>query len=61
MSSWGCPHEVEGLCERVNGAFCVPGMKGCILHGKVEFPGGEAPRPRWPDGQRPPRRTGEDD
>jgi hypothetical protein len=48
MSSWGCPHEVEDLCERVNGAFCVPGMKGCVLHGKVVFPDGQERLPRWP-------------
>jgi hypothetical protein len=54
MSSWGCPHEVEGQCERVNGAYCLPGMKGCVLYGKVEFPDGEAPLPRRP-GREPDR------
>jgi hypothetical protein len=24
-------------------------MKGCVLHGKVEFPDGPPPLPRWPD------------
>jgi hypothetical protein len=36
MSSWGCPHEVDGVCERVRGALCDPGMLGCIVQGKVE-------------------------
>ena len=36
MSSWGCPHEVEGLCQRVRGALCDPGMLGCVVQGKVE-------------------------
>ncbi|MCG6923885.1 MAG: hypothetical protein LJF30_00970 [Acidobacteria bacterium] len=43
----------------MNGAYCVPGMLGCILHGKVVFPDGKERRPRWPDGARgpTPRRT----
>ena len=49
MGSWGCPHEVDERCQRVNGAYCVPGMKGCVLYGKVEFPDGPPPLPRWPD------------
>jgi len=36
MSSWGCPHEVEGVCQRVRGALCDPGMLGCVVQGKVE-------------------------
>ncbi len=52
MSSWSCPHEVDGRCERLEGAFCVPGMKGCILVGKVEFPDGRIPAPVWPRGSR---------
>ncbi len=61
MGSFGCPHEVDELCQRVNGAYCVPGMLGCILHGKVEFPDGQTPRPRWPDGKRPGSRSAADD
>ncbi len=49
MSGWSCPHESDGLCERVRGAYCRPGMRGCVLAGKVEFPGGEIPKPEWPD------------
>ncbi len=52
MSSWSCPHEVDGRCERLEGALCVPGMKGCILVGKVEFPDGRIPSPAWPRGAR---------
>lgn len=48
MSSWGCPHEVSGLCERVRRAYCRPGMKGCVLVGKVEFKDGFIPAPVWP-------------
>jgi hypothetical protein len=52
MGSFGCPHEVDELCQRVKGAYCVPGMLGCILHGKVVFPDGQERRPHWPDGAR---------
>lgn len=48
MSSWGCPHEVNGICKRVRGAICEPGMRGCVLVGKVQFAGGVIPAPRWP-------------
>ena len=46
--SWGCPHEVDGLCQRVNGAICEPGMRGCVLDGKVTFPDHRPHLPRWP-------------
>ncbi|CAG4883370.1 conserved protein of unknown function [Georgfuchsia toluolica] len=35
--SWGCPHEVNDLCSRVNNLPCDPGMKGCILYGRYVF------------------------
>ena len=35
MGGWGCPHEVNGECNRVPGRDCDPGMKGCILFGRV--------------------------
>ena len=35
--SWGCPHEVKGLCSRVSSLPCDPGMKGCILYGRFAF------------------------
>lgn len=34
MSGWGCPHEVNGRCARVNDLPCEPGMKGCVLFGR---------------------------
>jgi hypothetical protein len=37
MSSWSCPHDVDGVCQKVNGARCDPGMRGCVLFGKVRF------------------------
>ena len=37
MSGWGCPHEVEGCCAKVNGERCSPGMKGCVLAGRFTF------------------------
>ena len=33
MSGWGCPHEIENKCQRVNNLPCSPGMKGCVLFG----------------------------
>ena len=35
--SWGCAHEINGLCHRVNGLTCDPGMKGCVLYGRYIF------------------------
>ena len=35
--SWGCPHEINGLCHKVNGLACDPGMKGCVLYGRYVF------------------------
>ncbi len=37
MSGWGCPHEQRGLCTRVAGRPCDPGMKGCVLAGRFRF------------------------
>lgn len=34
MSAWSCPHDLNGICQRVAGAICDPGMRGCELHGK---------------------------
>ena len=37
MSSWSCPHQTgDYFCQRVK-KTCEPGMKGCILRGKVHF------------------------
>lgn len=48
MSAWGCPHEVEGVCQHVHGAVCSPGMRGCVLEGKVRFALDEMNLPRKP-------------
>lgn len=37
MSGWGCPHEVNGVCTRINDLPCDPGMKGCVLYGRYRF------------------------
>jgi hypothetical protein len=50
VSSWSCSHEVNGTCQKVDGAYCRPGMKGCILVGKVTFGDGVVPDPVWPPG-----------
>ena len=47
MSSWSCPHDVNGICQKVKGALCDPGMLGCVLQGKVERIG-EPKGPRRP-------------
>lgn len=36
MSGWTCPNEIDGMCMKVRGFACTPGMKGCVLYGKVE-------------------------
>jgi hypothetical protein len=48
VSGWSCPHDVKGICDHVEDAYCCPGMKGCILYGKVEFHDGVIPSPVWP-------------
>jgi hypothetical protein len=37
MGGWGCPHEVDGKCQRVNNIPCDLGMKGCVLFGRFHF------------------------
>jgi hypothetical protein len=37
MGSWGCPHEANGVCQRVNQLPCDPGMRGCVLYGRFVF------------------------
>ena len=34
---WSCPHEVNGLCSKINNLHCDPGMKGCELYGRFVF------------------------
>lgn len=36
-ASWGCPHEENGICGKVNQLPCDPGMKGCVLFGRFVF------------------------
>ncbi|MDR2240031.1 MAG: hypothetical protein LBE33_06260 [Zoogloeaceae bacterium] len=48
MSSWSCPHDLNGICQKVAGAVCDPGMRGCVLHGKVRFINKEESPPRKP-------------
>ena len=47
-SAWSCPHDANGVCQRVQGAVCDPGMRGCVLEGKVRFARDEANLPRKP-------------
>jgi len=35
--AWGCPHEIDDRCGKVNKLPCDPGMKGCVLHGRYVF------------------------
>lgn len=37
MGGWGCPHEVDGKCQKVNNLPCDIGMKGCVLFGRFRF------------------------
>lgn len=34
---WGCPHEADDICTKVNNLTCDPGMKGCVLYGRYVF------------------------
>jgi len=34
---WGCPHEVDDKCNKINNLPCDPGMKGCVLAGRFVF------------------------
>ena len=43
--SWGCPHELKGLCSKVNSLPCDPGMEGCVLHGRFVFANEEKNEP----------------
>jgi hypothetical protein len=49
MSSWGCPHESNGVCQNVNKLPCDPGMRGCVLHGRFVFSNPAKNRPAKPD------------
>lgn len=45
MSSWGCPHEANGVCQKVKQLPCDPGMKGCVLYGRFVFSNPSKNRP----------------
>ena len=48
MTSWSCPHDLNGVCQKVAGAVCDPGMRGCVLEGKVRFANDCKNEPRKP-------------
>lgn len=48
MSSWSCPYDLDGVCQKVRGARCDPGMRGCVLHGRYVFAKDEAEASRKP-------------
>lgn len=53
MGGWGCPHEVQGKCEKVQQRPCDPGMKGCILAGRFVFSDEDKNRPGGPRRRNP--------
>lgn len=48
MNTWSCPNDLDGVCQRVRGARCDPGMRGCVLHGRFRFAKDEVPAERKP-------------
>ncbi len=52
MSSWGCPHEVNGKCQRINNLPCDIGMKGCVLFGRFRFADQSKNRPKKQQAER---------
>ncbi|MCK9201382.1 MAG: hypothetical protein M0P59_07040 [Gallionella sp.] len=46
MSGWGCPHEVDGKCQKVLNQTCDIGMKGCVLAGRFRFADDSKNRPK---------------
>lgn len=59
MGSWGCPHEVNGICQKVNKLGCDPGMKGCVLYGRFVFSNPAKNRPVKLDARNIPEGKGE--
>lgn len=53
MGGWGCPHEANGKCQKVNDLPCDPGMKGCVLFGRFTFSDPQKNRSRRPQEQPP--------
>lgn len=48
MSAWSCPHDLNGVCQKVRGAVCDPGMRGCELEGRFRFANADKNEPRKP-------------
>jgi hypothetical protein len=48
MGSWSCPHDLDNVCQKVLGARCDPGMRGCVLHGRFRFASQESGDARKP-------------
>jgi hypothetical protein len=46
---------VNDACLKVDGAYCRPGMRGCVIVGKVKFEDGKIPAPVWMPGREPGR------
>lgn len=59
MGGWGCPHEANGVCQRVNQLPCDPGMRGCVLAGRFSFSNPEKNRPAKADARDTAGRKGE--
>ncbi len=51
MGGWGCPHEYNGKCQRVNDIPCDIGMKGCVLFGRFRFADESKNRPNKAPGE----------
>ncbi len=53
MGGWGCPHEVDGKCQKVNNLPCDPAMKGCVLFGRFVWgdPNKNRPAGGWGGGE----------
>jgi len=61
MATWGCPHEADGLCQKVNQTPCDPGMKGCVLAGRFVFSNPQKNRSRRSDPESTPGSSGDRD
>ncbi len=59
MASWGCPHEVDGACQRVSQIPCDPGMRGCVLYGRFIFSNPTKNTPAKPDARNATEENGE--
>jgi hypothetical protein len=49
MGSWGCPYEINDVCQKVNKLPCDPGMRGCVLYGRFVFSNPAKNRSAKPD------------